>query len=554
MKNYKTYARFFKDKEINDFVSEIAYDNFHGFLDCYVLDELWFVRRFWNSKTPVFVHAPCGAGKTTFMEDYACELNNTEFLFVSNRIALNTQMKKRLCVKLGEEHLLEELTIKGLERLEKIKNVTVLSYQALAHKKPKDLEQYQIVLADEVHAIYDEATYFPRSLEALANIVRMRNAIRVYFSATPKKIFNKILSLERDLDSSRLSLMVTNPRFLCPIFYDFGMTKRNFEDIFFFDQLDDLRERVTIDKDAKTLIFVETIEDGEKVKSVIESWGKSAKLITSKSKDGEEGVDEYLNIVEKEFFEVPFLICTKVLQEGCNIKMKNLRNIVMLTYHTEDSLTQCIGRHRMISSTHTVNLFIKILTENDLKNQIKNWKVSLSKIYDLQGMCMKEKDYLIDSLELKIFENLFYSEKGQLYTNPLAEDYFKDQIRLYEAMLAKIKEFPFISAQVVLSWIASEKELNEKMILPTGKEKHDIIDSLCKTLNDYTQIEISGEIKEEFRKTFTALWNQLSNESSDTLGAKLINQKIKKMNLPFLVKTKRGVWFVERIDEGENNE
>lgn len=552
MNYYQTKKLLFEEASMEKFTSAIELKNYHSYTNQYVLDALWYERRFWKKHTPVFVYAPCGCGKTTFMEDYAAKLPKDKFLIVSNRIALNTQVKKRLCVKLGEEHLLEELTQLGLENLREIGNVTIVTYQELAFKDEDALNEYSVVLADEVHGLHDDSTFFPRSSKALNKIVNIRHAIRIYFTATPDNIFPEILEREKLAGYSLLyeHLGYHNP--VTPLYYEFVMDERTYDDVFFFEDFLDLERLINTKDDESSLIFVETIEEGENIKRIIQSWGKTVALVSSRSKRGGQGFDEYSAVVNTESYTVQYLISTKIFQEGINVRMKNLRNIVMLTRHTKDSLIQCIGRYRMMSSTQKVTVYIKSLSDEEIEDQIKKWRHSLEKIEAIQKMGIKQKDFVIETMDRE-YKNLFYSVKGKLHTNPLAVDYLKSQIGQYEMLLSMMNEEPYIADCLVLRWVAPEKTLTSDLYVATRVERMEGIHQMAMLLEKHTGLSLKDDQKEKFREDFTELWNTLEGDNQNKLGAKLINQKLNKLQIDYRVRTDRGVWYVEKCKEEQDN-
>lgn len=563
---YSQLVKLKGNSEMQKFTDKVGYENWFQFDNSFVSDKLVNHYIYWFTNTPIFVKAPTGCGKTFFMEQKIKDNPHLKFLIVSNRIALNSQIKRRMCEKLGARELALMLTDKGIERLEQIKNVTIITYHALAKRSIDRLKEcrYTYVLADECHAIFSESSYFARSSLALDKIVALQDSIRIYFSATPERTFNIILEREIEYDRrmfniNNLFLTGQSCRGVFPIYYEFFREQKLYEEIKFFYNLEDLKSVISTSSNEQTLIFVDWIKEGKKIKELIASWGLSVELVTSYSKvDGNEGNLEYQEIIKNESFKNQVLVASKVLETGINLKMQNLKNVIMLTSHSYESFLQCLGRKRILRNTRKINLFVKILTQTDLNEQLRKWEDALSKIQELKENGKQFKANLVESLEISEYEGLFFIENEKICTNPLAEMYLNTQILEYECLKFELKDNPLITALMVLHWLEPGTELTETMIVKGDEPQIIARLKLVELLENYVGIELENKSNEQikFKHEFASIYNAgFNDEKKEEFGLDLIKKKIIKLKLPYVISNaKRKAWLICKVNEVQDNE
>ena len=134
----------------------------------------------------------------------------------------------------------------------------------------------------------------------------------------------------------------------------------------------------------------------------------------------------------------------------------------------------------------------------------------------------------------------------------------KEEKLLYQSLQTDIKENPYISASLILKWLQPLKELTDDMFIiaydrrADGKQKiYELIVSKTSNIMKKEEIDI---FRNEFTKLYYDNYGDIDKgKITNNLGAKLINQKLKLLKIPFRVKTQRGEWNIEELD-GKDNE
>ena len=381
----------------------------------------------WSSKTPVFITAQTGKGKNFFIEERLIPdaIENGKFILIlSNRIALSRQIKTRIAkiidALIPNSNLVKKLTKysqEGLDDCSIFGNVHILSYQKFncIASKPKDplSPVFSFVVIDECHFFLSDSAFNKTTYDTFYKIVSgFCNSIRIYMSATPNEVILPILQSEEYILKSIFLQPGLNPpikSFGKPIVYrDFGLQKHaarvyslkkdyNYLQFHYLQAVND-----TEDKTASYQPIIKLIKDQIALESHVsstEKWiifvankmvGKDlvkkigseyAIFITSESKSSN-GSDHIAleEIVTKESFSKKILIATAVLDNGINLKDKNIKHIVISTFDNV-SFLQMLGRVRHENnSSSLLNLYILESTGRTINYLYQNIKSKLTRI------------------------------------------------------------------------------------------------------------------------------------------------------------------------------
>lgn len=556
-----TYIEYFMNRNFSRFLEEVSPNSFE-YIGKYFTEmmenEIHKIRR----NNPCFLKAPTGAGKTTFFEDFISENSKYTFLFLCNRTTLCRQMKMRLFEKLEEQDLKECLTMKGIDKIKKIKNVYIMTYQALLSFLEKEQIEVDYILADEVHTLYGESLYIPTSFKILKAITKMNYARRIYISATPENIFPIILEMELN-GRSRLEEMIglsQGVKPIIPVYYEFIQVNKKVYDLIYFYSYCDLIEKIK-DNKGFTLIFVETIKKARYIKELLmHQTNKKISILSSYSKEEMEGHEDYESISEQEAFKSDIVISTAVISEGVNLKMENLDNIVLTDYSYE-RLLQSLGRKRLNNVNKSTKVYIKILSKSEINEKIHELEISRAKIYHLKKMKKKEIEYLITKNELDMFAEMFYFEDGKFKVNPLAIKYCDNNIEIMKMLKSAIDEYPLVSAVLASYYINPTKTVTiyENQILESADTVKKGITMLEKLLNDNLNEPMDKMQREkifiDFKEIFsTYLSKKINNVRLDrAFGRTTINKIIKVLNLPYEIRLNGKITIIKSIG-GESNE
>lgn len=143
--------------------------------------------------------------------------NGYPVLYVSSRVALNTQTKRSLLQVLGQENLLSELTEEGLQKHEDFDGVSVITYHrlySLMRSDPERLKQFvmdeqeylrmiqdtkQLVTKTKEHKLGNTAVAFSQSSQLVNDVEFWRWMGANY----PKNLGNSFLIQQTAIDHSR---------------------------------------------------------------------------------------------------------------------------------------------------------------------------------------------------------------------------------------------------------------------------------------------------------------------------------------------------------------
>ena len=164
----------------------------------------------WSCRTPVFIDAPTGSGKSTFVCHKLiadAQKANQHLLLVSNRAALVRQQKKKVieaaCLEINlgkvDDSTIDEYKIWGNVCICTYHGLMVLVNKAKIYQELKNfLDLLMYAVFDEVHFLYADSTFASSTEELLKFIPAWFNkAIRVYMTATSNSILSTLQNAER---------------------------------------------------------------------------------------------------------------------------------------------------------------------------------------------------------------------------------------------------------------------------------------------------------------------------------------------------------------------
>ena len=375
----------------------------------YITDEIGEEYKAWKPGDIIFLSAPTGSGKTTFILDTLlrhCTVTKKRILYLVNRTTLKEQIDKflhdevspecRLYIDVQLYHNIEnkvlDLKYSYIETEYYKGYKDALSDNEIAYKEEKypDLaykywgdesggemqnclaayKKYDLVICDECHYFLSDSTFNTNTIVSYSAIQRLfRDKIRIFMSATIERIKEVILDDDKNLEN------------VCSKFYwltDCGTYRlgenlnrdtfsysadRNYDyiDIKTVGSYEEIPELVVDGKD-KWLIFVDSIDKGKWLKKKIEEKctemkkSKSLIFLTSKYLYDMDATDEMKNITTTGKQSADIVIATKVIDNGVSFDDQSLRNIIAIT-DTETEFIQMLGRKRADDQKTTVYLF-----------------------------------------------------------------------------------------------------------------------------------------------------------------------------------------------------
>lgn len=363
----------------------------------------------WRKGDIVKILAQTGTGKTFFIKNVLIPYMKPyeSMLIIANRINLKRQLKKDLIQYYNQEI---PKTLKELDNLTTIGNVTILSYQTISELKKADeyklnkldLNNYSYIICDECQFFFSDASFNNKCHFAWQGLVqaRHRNTIKIFISATMDEVEKTI-----DMAVDKIHEVGFDKDNKCNVFKYSTQTDYNYLNIKYFRKTKDIATLIKNDVSSdKWLIFVTKKSDAEYIKKHLE--GKKKVNIITKDTDITENEDLQTIITDSKY-QCDVLACTKAMDNGINIADDLVKNIVIMAWD-KISFIQELGRVRVdINNASTINLYIPTMSWsafNTLITKQYEYKEKLIKLYEGNRSEFNAKyDYDYDKLHKDIF-------------------------------------------------------------------------------------------------------------------------------------------------------
>lgn len=359
-----------------------------------VLDEL--IIKSWDGNN-VILNGATGSGKTYFILNNLYEfakINGRNILFLCNR----------------KELFLEVLMEK--ERLQ-LYNIDIMLYQKLQEKLKREdcIQQYNYIVCDEFHYVLNDALFNKYTDLAYDWIINQENSIKIFMSGTGKRIFNKLKSNQ-----------IIKEEFEYVIPYDYSYVKQ----LSFFEDREkvfDIINSILNETEDKIIFFANSIEFAIEVYNQFKEYSyfrcsQYTSNLTARKLNNlfKECIIKYEdNLIT---FDKRVLITTKALDNGINIKDRNIKHIISDIFDLE-SLQQCLGRKRIIDNEDICNFYIRNYSKKDvgrfkglLNSDIKPIQILKRDEYEYMAYYGKDReqhsDYIFYNGEELVYNRLAY--------------------------------------------------------------------------------------------------------------------------------------------------
>lgn len=548
-------------------VCQILYTDYNkrGDAKMYVKDVVNQDYRKWKRGDCVFVEAPTGSGKTTFILDvllpYA-QAQGTEILYLSNRFMLKEQIKAQLIKK---ENIPQELV---KEEIEEFDGITVLNYQKLQmiceqQQESKYLSgRYKYIVCDEIHYLLEDAAFNPETLRTL-KFLKLAKEILICISATMEGLVELVVKEKygdsilwnsqrhcteylTQIDiSGYLSAIIGEYRHI--YHYKLPWTVK-VNQIFSFGDYDLVIEAIRRSDDKeKWLIFQSNKKKAEELKKRL---GKQSHLICADNRS-----DEILKeLIQKEKFSCRILISTKLLDNGVNVKDMQLKHILIDSISKTEFL-QMLGRKRLLNDKDGFTLYIPQKSVRTFQGyfspDVQDIYFFLNADVSTDQICrkLKEKDIYEKVMRFCIWE------KGKFVKNPLAVEYYCRKRIFVEKMLEKMKNDEWAFTKEQLSWIGVEDTFNPELSLEY-KSQNRTLEMIHSQLWELNERKLDRNEQRKLREWITQLLIQekiVPAYGSRVMGKKALNEFCRSHNLPFVIESVGGkhkgeetIWIVRR--------
>lgn len=570
----------------------------------YVADSIGDAYKEWKRGNPVFLDAPTGTRKTTFIYEKIIPhalTNGQNVLLISNRIALSLQQKKTILEIIRKvdptsiEDVSTDLTTEEIGEYSYIGPVCVATYQGLYSllNTPDDDGQYPLewyrklryVVFDEIHFLYSDALFNPICGHLLKKLPAVfSSVIRIYMTATPWEIRDEIFIAEQNARSNKNSLHLTpiewkiseysgyapndypiSRKFL---YYHMDADYSSYRLHFFHDDSDEddekspsidpekiqnmlchplIREMKPLPSETnKWLIFVDKKNLGKKLVKQLKAKAVSVAYVDAKKRTPK---DVWNHLIIKESVDASVLIATSVIQNGVNIHDPNAHHIgIFCTDRT--SFIQELGRKRL-DNGEIVDLWIWVPHKKyfeKLEKKIK-WHLHIANSLNsdntnLTPRYAKAVKELWENTAMVNYPALFYvNHQGQFRANEYALEVLKKQLCFIQEFTHKYNPLSF--ENTVEEWLGIKQTQNSQNTINITLEDM-LVQNIGKSLTEDVFAPLrQAIIYNGLKKTDIYIPPKRRANAS----AVSLNPILEKLGLPYTVKKAKKIWTINHTTE-----
>lgn len=512
----------------------------------FVEDEIGSDYTSWRGGDIVYITAPTGSGKTTFILNvllkYATMLCLT-ILLVVNRQSLRVQIKRALADR-------KSIPFKTLDELDKITtfgNLTIWTYQYMEQcidnklniplRNPGVNQWFDYVVFDEAHYFIEDSLFNPRT-ELVYNAQKyyFKRAVRIFISATLDEFIEYNIEHERYSDGGFENCFYSRPKQI----WEYGIQAdySNYS-VSYFNNFSQICDRISNDTiGGKYIIFVSNKADADYIEKQI-----GAKLISADTKNmkfSQEG-QIYQQILLDQMFDCKVIVATSALDNGINLIDEELCNIVISTISRTEFI-QMLGRKR--TNGAQINLFIDAKSLSAV-NGYKTLQINkmIEMIYEYRNSNFQVLKNMYNDPRLYMqFHSMFRFDGREFKLNELAAfKVFKINAFCKRLIDRFRKEGSSAFVREQLSWLGLEHTYSEKNWLDYD-DKQTTFSEINFYLKDITDQPLDKEQQTILREYLTRQFANLYGYSeidriSKNAGIVVLNRILTTYGFDFNIST-----------------
>lgn len=458
----------------------------------------------WTPARRVFISAPTGSGKTTFILDvlypYAIG-QGKRILYLINRKVLREQIEKQV----------QEIAYMKLKNSNAMSYITIMTYQTLeelAKRNPgaEVLHGYSYIICDEAHYFLKDSL-FNTSTDVSYNFVDWYRgkAVLVFISATIDKIKDTIhdnnkVAIDYSTQYREKSVNESD-------FWYKGEPQYNYLDISIFGKIADIPNIVTNTQNkGKWFIFINDITEGKNIENSLRKQDVDAIFIDARYDSDEEKSHAVVYLVKEQIMKHKVIISTSVLDNGISVNDSELRNMIVLA-ESEEDLIQMLGRKRYDGKR--VNLYLCLQSLEDFNRRLHYLEQILDVHAEYENYAKKAPNMISERLLQSPYfyqrarkflcayvgvKNVGMMIQSDFYCNWLSIRELMYQISFYRNAIEKFKtEGSYAFFKMQIGWLGLEDRLEEIIAenYEAEMEKHrKIVEGV---LDGYLDRELDGE-------------------------------------------------------------
>lgn len=522
--------------------------------------------KYWKPRSAIFIEAPTGSGKTSFIIDrlfpYAAQ-RGLNILLLSNRVALDQQIKETIQTTLygagTEEPNLESSQLSVYKYSQTSGMLVVSKYQNV-------LSNYSIfctpnffsyVIMDEAHYFLADSLFNPYTEIVNASVLKEnREAVRIYLSATITESIEKLWQLDelayQSIYRNKVDGLPPGARdalLKIEVVHYVKQPDYSLYDIIFFQKYEEILKEIilTTDPNKKWLIFVSSKNEGKNLKKVLKEKGISSAFLSADEKNNK----EWKRIINEKCFRGKTLITTKVLDNGVTLSDCQLKNIVLPVCERIDFI-QMLGRKR-VQPGERVRVFANIPSKRKLESYLHHVEKKMHIIEWVESCEKRKSPEALKKLWQQCnpaINHLFYiDDNGHLQVNSFAKMRLGQQRDFYQELLRNAgnpQDYP----QMVLCWLGLSTEIKWLNMGMTHKTMDDFI-------QHYLGIEIADNQREAVYNEFIACYDSIPGPRLGNMrkySKAAINKGLKLLNYQYKFVVKNKLWILEPIEVSQDNQ
>ncbi len=539
----------------------------------------------WSQNQVVFISAPTGSGKTTFvlknLIEYAVS-KQQKILYLVNRSILKEHIQKKINLD-----VMRKLRSKKLIDLnDSVNNIIEVELYQTIELKYKDNPQYlngenskfDYIIADECHYFFADSTFNTYTQLSYEWIINQKNSILIFMSATIDRIEKKICTdicheIEGEKEMHFSIYNENDPDKKCDIR---RMAKKYSAECDYsylnwnvLENTEDITQHIE-SEGRKWLIFVDSIKKGQEIDRLLNDAEIDSKFIDAKSRNCDELSETVNSIVKLEKYEQQVIVATSVMDNGISIKDMELRNIIIMADVPEEFI-QMLGRKRRFSDSERLDVYILRRTKGEFEKR----KEKVEKHIEFIECFLQYPELVLEGVmrsrsSYECARDTCFVKQGKLELNQLAAEQFAYLLEHYEKIINRFKNDggnAFILEQ--LEWLKVEdaEELTRRLTMPLREKICEVLDKyINKELTKDENIEMREQIRWDLRTYLRSCPEHAEKEVEGLIGEMGISSKerpfaytmfnsiMKELKLDYRMKESKGApYFIEKISTEQNS-
>lgn len=388
----------------------------------------------WKPNDNILISSPMGAGKSYFCKNILYEVAKSEqgkILMLIHRSNCVDQFRYEIETD-GKADVIEVITYQSLE------------YSKLHNTNKYDLSQYMFIVCDEFHYFFNDSSFNNKTAVSFEMIMKNNDSVHIFMSATGEHMtkYMKQYVKEKGLDDVIEYEIPFDPSFIKNLVF------------FHSDETMDSFLNEGIEKGDKGIFFIQSAEKAYKL------YKKYKKFCVFNCSNNNSKYYKYVDqnkiksILINQRFQEQFLITTSCFDAGINIIDPEVKHIVVDIVDI-GSLIQCIGRKRIQNESDQINVYIKVINNQQLAGLRRSiqQKVAMADYYMSTNQSMDkliEKYPRQNDIDNILYDDFVYDGQGNIvegaYVKKVNEPmYFKkkEDIVDYTFMLKEYESFGY---------------------------------------------------------------------------------------------------------------